>query len=69
MPLTAFQREVARILAANRNPESHVAGGAALNRADDSYRYSDDPVAKTRGLPRPSCSTWPTGTPPILNPC
>lgn len=42
MPLTAFQREVARILAANRNPDSHVAGGALVNRAGDSLRYSDD---------------------------
>src|SRR5436853_1940524 len=42
MPLTAFQREVARLLAAHRNPESHVAGGAVINRADASLRYSDD---------------------------
>src|SRR5262249_16783301 len=42
MPLTAFQREIARLLAAHRNPESHLAGGAVLNRADDSYRYGDD---------------------------
>jgi hypothetical protein len=42
MPLTAFQREVARLLAAHRNPESHVAGGAVINRADTSLRYSDD---------------------------
>jgi hypothetical protein len=39
MPLTA--REVARTLAAHRNPESHVAGGAVINRAETSYRYSD----------------------------
>jgi hypothetical protein len=42
MPLTAFQREVARILAAHRNPDSHLAGGAVINRADSSARYSDD---------------------------
>jgi hypothetical protein len=42
MPLTAFQRVVAHILAANRNPESHVAGGAVINRSDTSFRYSDD---------------------------
>jgi hypothetical protein len=42
MPLTAFQREVARILAAHRNPESHIAGGAVINRAEASLRYSDD---------------------------
>jgi hypothetical protein len=42
MPLTAFQREVARTLAAHRNPESHLAGGAVINRADASFRYSDD---------------------------
>jgi hypothetical protein len=42
MPLTAFQREVARVLAAHRNPESHLAGGAVINRSDASFRYSDD---------------------------
>jgi hypothetical protein len=42
MPLTAFQREVAHLLAANRNPESHIAGGAAINRADTSLRFSED---------------------------
>jgi hypothetical protein len=42
MPLTAFQSDILRILAANRNPNSHVAGGAVINRADASFRYSDD---------------------------
>jgi hypothetical protein len=42
MPLTAFQRTVARLLAGNRNPESHLAGGAVINRADASLRFSDD---------------------------
>lgn len=42
MPLTAFQREVARVLAANRNPESYVAGGAVLNRGPSGLRISDD---------------------------
>ena len=42
MPLTAFQRDVARTLAAHRNPDSHLAGGAVINRADASPRYSDD---------------------------
>jgi hypothetical protein len=42
MPLTAFQREVAHLLATHRNPESHLAGGAVINRADTSYRYSHD---------------------------
>jgi hypothetical protein len=42
MPLTGFQREVARLLAAHRNPESYVAGGAPINRSDSSPRYSDD---------------------------
>ena len=42
MPLTAFQKDVARILAANRNPESHVAGGTVINRTDASLRYSND---------------------------
>jgi hypothetical protein len=42
MPLTPFQNEVLALLAAQRNPESYLAGGAALNRAEDSPRYSQD---------------------------
>ncbi len=42
MPLTPFQREVARILAAHRNPESYLTGGAVINRSDASFRYSND---------------------------
>ena len=42
MPLTPFQKEVARLLAANRNPESHLAGGAAINRGEGTPRFSDD---------------------------
>jgi hypothetical protein len=42
MPLTPFQREVLHLLAAQRNPESYLAGGAALNREKDSPRYSED---------------------------
>src|SRR6059058_1074707 len=43
MPLTPLQREVARILARHRNPESHVAGGAVINRGEGGVRISDDP--------------------------
>lgn len=42
MPLTPFQREVARILAKHRNPESYVAGGAVINRGPGGVRVSDD---------------------------
>lgn len=42
MPLTPFQRRVARVLAANRSPDSHIAGGAAINRRENSPRFSDD---------------------------
>lgn len=42
MPLTAFQSSVAHLLAGQRSPESHVAGGAVINRTDNSLRYSDD---------------------------
>ncbi len=42
MPLTDFQKEVARALKANRNPDSHMAGGAAINRGAAGLRYSDD---------------------------
>lgn len=42
MPLTVFQRQIALLLAAKRNPESYVAGGAVINRGEGSYRFSDD---------------------------
>jgi hypothetical protein len=41
MPLTAFQKEVARLLATHRNPESYVTGGAAINRAEDLDVFHD----------------------------
>ncbi|MBF0628280.1 MAG: nucleotidyl transferase AbiEii/AbiGii toxin family protein [Magnetococcales bacterium] len=40
MPLTPLQRDVLRVLAAQRTPESYVAGGVALNRTGP--RYSED---------------------------
>ena len=42
MPLTALQKDVLAVLAANRSEESHFAGGVVLNAADDSARYSHD---------------------------
>src|SRR5437867_12184573 len=42
MPLTPLQKDVLRLLASNRNPESHVAGGAVINRLEGSLRYSAD---------------------------
>ena len=42
MPVTAFQREVLGVIAANRNEESHFAGGLVLNAATDSARFSHD---------------------------
>jgi hypothetical protein len=42
MPLTALQKDVLAVLAANRSEESHFAGGVVLNAADDSVRYSHD---------------------------
>jgi hypothetical protein len=42
MPLTDFQKGVARVIAANRTPESHIADGAVLNRGVDGLRISDD---------------------------
>ena len=42
MPLTALQKEVLVILAANRSEESHFAGGIVLNAADNSARFSHD---------------------------
>jgi hypothetical protein len=42
MPLTPIQNAVMKLLASRRSPESHVAGGVAINRASDSPRYSTD---------------------------
>ena len=42
MPLTPLQKDILAILAANRNEESHFAGGIVLNAADDSARFSHD---------------------------
>lgn len=42
MPLTAFQKEVLAVLAANRSEESHFAGGIVLNAPEDSPRFSRD---------------------------
>ena len=42
MPLSPIQRAVMQLLAAQRTPESHVAGGLAINRGADSPRYSTD---------------------------
>ena len=42
MPITAFQREVLRLIAANRNPDSFIAGGTVINRRPDSPRTSRD---------------------------
>jgi hypothetical protein len=42
MPLTDFQKGVARLIAANRTPESHVGGGAVINRGEAGLRISED---------------------------
>lgn len=42
MPLTEFQGAIAELLAANRSPDSYLAGGAALHIEPQSKRYSND---------------------------
>jgi hypothetical protein len=42
MPLGSFEREVLRVLAANRNPDSFIAGATVLHQRDDSPRRSED---------------------------
>jgi predicted nucleotidyltransferase component of viral defense system len=42
MPLTPFQKRLAVLLAKNRGPDSHLAGGAALHFAPNTERLSDD---------------------------
>jgi hypothetical protein len=42
MPLAPQQADIARLIAANRSPSSHLAGGAALHLEPRSLRTSDD---------------------------
>src|SRR5580704_14593818 len=42
MPLGGFEREVLRLLAVTRNPDSSVAGATVLNQNPDSPRTSKD---------------------------
>ncbi|MGA2556167.1 MAG: nucleotidyl transferase AbiEii/AbiGii toxin family protein [Verrucomicrobiota bacterium] len=42
MPIADFEKTVLRLLAANRNPESYVAGATVLLRHDTSHRWSQD---------------------------
>lgn len=42
MPLAPLQTTVARLIAANRSPSSHLAGGAALHLEPNSLRTSND---------------------------
>ena len=42
MPLSTIQSEVLRLIAANRSPDSFVAGATVLNRAAGTPRYSVD---------------------------
>jgi hypothetical protein len=42
VPLTDFQKVVARLLAKNRSSDSYLAGGAAIHFAPQSTRYSND---------------------------
>ena len=42
MPLTSSQAEILRQIAANRSPESYVAGATVLHRDADSPRFSED---------------------------
>jgi hypothetical protein len=42
VPLTVFQKYIFKLIAKHRSPESHVAGGTAINYSDSSVRYSKD---------------------------
>ena len=42
MPLGIFEREVLRVLAANRNPDSFIAGATVLHQPPESPRRSED---------------------------
>ena len=42
MPVSELQGRVLREIAANRSPDSYLAGATVLHRADDSPRFSQD---------------------------
>lgn len=42
VPLTAFQAQIGRLLAANRSEDSYLAGGAAILAEPNTQRYSRD---------------------------
>ena len=42
MPLKDFEKQILRLLASNRNPDSFVAGATVLLRAADTHRRSED---------------------------
>jgi hypothetical protein len=42
MPIADFEKTVLRLLAANRNQESFVAGATVLLREENSHRWSQD---------------------------
>jgi hypothetical protein len=42
MPIADFEKTILRLLAANRNPESFVAGATVLLRDEKSHRWSQD---------------------------
>jgi len=42
MPLTSFQAAIFKVISANRNPDSFIAGGIVINRDELSARFSDD---------------------------
>jgi len=42
MPISDFQSEILRCIAANRSPDSYLAGGTVLHRDENSPRYSQD---------------------------
>lgn len=42
MPIGTFEAGVLRLLAANRNPESHIGGATVLNQGADTPRASED---------------------------
>lgn len=42
MPVTEFQRKIAKLLSVNRHSQSYLAGGAALHFEPNSIRFSQD---------------------------
>jgi len=51
MPISDIQAMVLKQIAANRSPESYLAGATVVHRADDTPRFSQDQRFRMSTIP------------------